>query len=132
MNRFFAGSDVEVRALNVARTPLPLYPGVSYGMVSPYIWSGVFPTGLHGSPEELAEEAVTRGERIIEASGIAEDTAFVELGEPVETILRVAEEQDVDLVVVGTTNKNWWDRLLQGSVSDDLVRKGPRPVLVVR
>ena len=64
--------------------------------------------------------------------GIVQDDAFVEIGEPVETILKVAEEQDVDLVVVGTTSKTWWDRLLQGSVSGELVHKGPRPVLVVR
>ena len=43
VNRFFGGSDVEVLALNVACGPLPLYPGVSFGMVSPYIWSGRCP-----------------------------------------------------------------------------------------
>ncbi len=132
VSRFFAGSDVEVLALNVARVPLPLYPGVSYGMVSPYIWAGVYPESLSGSPDQLADEGVARGKRIIEASGIAEDDAIVEIGDPVETIMKVAREQDVDLVVIGATKKSWWDRLLQGSVSSDLVHEGTRPILLVR
>ena len=132
VNRFFTGFDIDVLALNVARVPLPLYPGVGYGLVSPYVWAGVYPTGPRGTTEQLAKDEVARGERIIDVSGIAEDDVFVEIGDPVETIIRVAEEQSVDLVVVGTNKKSWLDRLLLGSVSDDLVRKGARPRPVVR
>ncbi|MGH9353461.1 MAG: universal stress protein [Terriglobia bacterium] len=49
-----------------------------------------------------------------------------------ETILTFAEEQSVDLIVMGTHGRRGWDRLIMGSVTESVVRKARCPVLAVR
>jgi nucleotide-binding universal stress UspA family protein len=53
-------------------------------------------------------------------------------GEPVETILRVAEETQSDLVVVGSHGRTGLTRLLLGSVATRLIELERKSVLVVR
>ncbi|MGB9838145.1 universal stress protein [Methanothermobacter sp.] len=52
-------------------------------------------------------------------------------GSPAETILKVADEEDVDLIVVGASGKHALERFLLGSVSEKVVRHARVPVLVV-
>jgi nucleotide-binding universal stress UspA family protein len=56
----------------------------------------------------------------------------VEEGDPVPEILRVAEEVGADLIVLGTHGRTGLGRLLMGSVAEQVVRRGPCPVLTVR
>ena len=131
VNRFFVDlGDVEVLALNVARVPLPWFPAGGYG-VGAVVWP-VWPAGSDNTVEELAAQAETRGERALRASGVESDEELVEHGDPVDVIRRSAQEHDADLVVVGTSDKGWWRRLLEGSVSHGLVHHAEVPVLVVR
>jgi nucleotide-binding universal stress UspA family protein len=53
-------------------------------------------------------------------------------GIPFCTILDVAEEEDVDAIVVGSHGKSNVAEMLLGSVSEKVVRKSKRPVLVVK
>jgi nucleotide-binding universal stress UspA family protein len=55
----------------------------------------------------------------------------IEHGEPSEEILRVADEGDYDLVVVGSRGLGRLGSLMLGSVSKDVVAGSPRPVMVV-
>jgi universal stress protein A len=57
---------------------------------------------------------------------------FVEHGEAAGEIVRVAEEQKIDLIVIATFGKTGWRRLAFGSVTEKVVRLAPCPVLVVR
>ena len=57
---------------------------------------------------------------------------FVEHGEAAGEIVRVAEEQGIDLIVIATFGKTGWRRLAFGSVAEKVVRVAPCPVLVVR
>jgi nucleotide-binding universal stress UspA family protein len=43
----------------------------------------------------------------------------------------VADEHDVDVIVVGSHDKTAWRRLFDPSVAADVVRDTSRPVLVV-
>jgi len=52
-------------------------------------------------------------------------------GSPAETILKVAEEENVDLIVVGASGKHALERFILGSVSEKVVRHSRAPVLVV-
>ena len=52
-------------------------------------------------------------------------------GSPAETILKVADEENVDLIVVGASGKHALERFLLGSVSEKVVRHARVPVLVV-
>lgn len=53
-------------------------------------------------------------------------------GTPSKEIVRVAEQDAADLVVMGTHGRGGIDRLLLGSVAERVVRKSPVPVLTVR
>jgi nucleotide-binding universal stress UspA family protein len=51
---------------------------------------------------------------------------------PAETLLRVAEERDARVIVVGAHRRGVLSELLVGSTAKDLLKRSPRPVLVVR
>jgi len=52
-------------------------------------------------------------------------------GSPAKAILEVASEEDVDLIVVGSSGKSGFDRFILGSVSEKVVNSAKCPVLVV-
>jgi len=58
-------------------------------------------------------------------------TALLIQGSIVETIIREADRLDADLVVVGSHGHGAVFDLLVGSISEGLVRRSSRPVLVV-
>jgi nucleotide-binding universal stress UspA family protein len=53
-------------------------------------------------------------------------------GKPYREILRIAEEQKADLLVVGIHGRGAIDRLLFGSTAQHLVRRASCPVLTLR
>jgi len=56
----------------------------------------------------------------------------IEEGIPHKTILSYADENGIDLIVMGTHGKSGLDRLLLGSVTEKVVRASKVPVLTVR
>ncbi len=58
--------------------------------------------------------------------------SFVHRGTVTESVLEFAEQQDVDLIVMGTHGRQGFDRLAMGSVTEKVLRKAHCPVLVVR
>ena len=52
-------------------------------------------------------------------------------GDPVAEVLRVAQETNCDLIVLGTHGRSGLKRLLMGSVAEQIVRKAACPVLTV-
>jgi nucleotide-binding universal stress UspA family protein len=57
---------------------------------------------------------------------------FLETGDPCEEIVRVAEEQDVNFIVIGTHGRRGLPRLLLGSVAEGVMRRATCPVITVR
>uniref|UniRef100_UPI00387E9FE4 universal stress protein n=1 Tax=Haloarcula regularis TaxID=3033392 RepID=UPI00387E9FE4 len=51
---------------------------------------------------------------------------------PYQAIQAYVEDNDVDLVVMGTHGRTGLERYLLGSVTEKLVRTAPVPVLTVR
>lgn len=62
---------------------------------------------------------------------VSVDHRLVE-GDPVKEILRLAQEAACDMIVLGTHGRTGLDRLLMGSVAEQVVRKAPCPVLTVK
>jgi nucleotide-binding universal stress UspA family protein len=56
----------------------------------------------------------------------------VQDGDPAVEILGAAREAGCDLIVMGTHGRTRLDRLLMGSVAEQVVRKAPCPVLTVK
>ncbi len=74
------------------------------------------------------EEALRRAEAGAQALGVPWESLLRE-GRPAEEILK--EAQSVDLIVLGTHGRTGLDRLLLGSVAQEVVRRSPKPVLLV-
>ncbi len=56
----------------------------------------------------------------------------IAVGKPSEEILRVAREEGVDLIIMGTHGRTGVRHLLLGSVAEDVTRHAPCPVFTVR
>ncbi len=56
----------------------------------------------------------------------------VALGHPADTIVRVAQERGVDLIVMSTHGRTGLQHVLLGSVAEKVVRLAPCPVLTVK
>jgi nucleotide-binding universal stress UspA family protein len=66
-----------------------------------------------------------------DASGLARAEPLVEVGMPVDRIVAAADEHDVDVIVVGAHDKGFLRRLVDPSVSEGVIHRAHRPVLVV-
>ncbi len=70
------------------------------------------------------------------ASAFTEDgvkvLTLVKEGDPVKTILHVAEDEKVDLIAMATHGWSGLDRLFYGSVTDRVLRSATHPMLVIR
>ena len=53
-------------------------------------------------------------------------------GEPAHALTRLANEEDADLIVMGTHGRTGLFRLLMGSVAEAVVRRAPCPVLTYK
>ncbi|MGZ7068651.1 MAG: universal stress protein, partial [Methanobacterium sp.] len=69
-----------------------------------------------------------------QCNGICKNTNLiskVDEGAPYDVILETMDKEDVDLTVMGASGRHGLDRFLLGSVTERVVRKSKRPVLVV-
>ena len=91
-------------------------------------------TSWEGMGDMLREDggrALQRVEEIANEAGIPVETHLLE-GSPSREIVRFAETEGVDLIVMGTHGRGGIDRLLLGSVAERVVRSSTVPVLTVR
>jgi nucleotide-binding universal stress UspA family protein len=129
------GDSAEYLAVNVTNVvdmaTIPWYGAgwgapyaAPYGAVWPYR-TDLAPEGADG--EELAE---ANAREVADQSGLHAE-AVGEEGDPATAVLRAAEEHRVDVIVVGTEDRGWFDRLVRPSVSKEIVKHAHVPVLVV-
>ena len=92
--------------------------------------SGIAPDAWADGERDRSQEAV---EDAVDAlpDDVAVDSV-VDTGVPHATILEYVDENDVDLVVMGTHGRTGLDHYLIGSVAERVVRQSPAPVLTVR
>lgn len=84
--------------------------------------------------EQLIEQGVCdRLDDLFEESDRRQLNAHVKavIGEPVGEILRYAQEQKIDLVIMGTHGRTGIAHMILGSVAEHVVRKSSCPVLTV-
>lgn len=90
--------------------------------------------GLHARVDQARSERephLVEAVRMAREAGVSAEFLLWD-GDPGEAIAAVAESEGADLVVVGTRARSGAGRLLLGSVSDQVIRRVPCPVLVVR
>jgi nucleotide-binding universal stress UspA family protein len=81
--------------------------------------------------ERDAEGRLAEAMEVLGSRGV--DAEYVRTaGNPGEAIVALAQERRADLIVVGTRRKGFFERLVEGSVLQEVVRHTPCDVLVVR
>jgi nucleotide-binding universal stress UspA family protein len=82
--------------------------------------------------EEDARAVVEADRQALAGAGVRSVESHVAFGRPADVILDVADEVDADLTVLGSRGHGVVARLVLGSVSEEVVLAGHRPVLVMR
>lgn len=82
------------------------------------------------SPTTLAEESVEKGRKAAEEMGVTV-RALIAPGEAGEALIRTAEQEDIDLLVVGNRGMAGATRFLLGSVPNKVSHHAPCDVLIV-
>ena len=83
--------------------------------------------------EESRVSAESRlGEMLRDLSAGAKVRQSLTMGDPVSEIIRHAEAEDIDLIVMATRGRRGLSRLFMGSVTEQVIRCAPCPVLAIR
>ena len=85
--------------------------------------------------ETLASEAQTaleRTEEVFADAGVKVASKSASWGDPATVICQTADEQDMDMIVVGSRGMGEISGLILGSVSDKIVHRCSKPVMIVR
>ena len=138
------GSDNAARAAKVAVTlaekfgaelivchviPTPSYSFAQAGMVGPATILGDYFAAARKDAKKVVDEAVRLAEMEgVKAIGVIRDNVF----SAVEAIVNLAEDRNVDLIVIGTRGLTGFRRLLIGSVSSGVVSHAHCSVFLVR
>ncbi|MDH5769143.1 MAG: universal stress protein, partial [Nitrospirota bacterium] len=72
------------------------------------------------------------GYALDELSGLKDIERIVHKGVPYEEIVKFANENKIDLIVIGTLSRKGIEKMLFGSTAAQVVRYAPCPVLTVR
>jgi len=79
--------------------------------------------------KRVGGEALCKASELAKAAGVDAETKLVET-RPVEAIL--AEAKNHDLIVMGTHGRSGLDRFMLGSVTEAVLQRSDKPVLVLR
>lgn len=131
------GQDAEYWAVNVDnsidRAPsgvvhaVPgMYGGafVAYGAAYPFTLPRR--NGAAGDPASSPRAAAAA-----DSAGIDDAQVLTESGDPSAAILNAARRHAADVIVVGSRDRSWWSKVIDPSVSSDVVDESVVPVLVV-
>ncbi len=82
---------------------------------------------LEGQAERSIKNLL--GQRVSQGVNVVSD---VLIGNDAGEILRYAQENSIDLIVIATHGRSGWRRFISGSVTEQIVRQAPIPVLTIR
>ena len=81
--------------------------------------------------KEAENKTSNQLDELIDASD-SEVTLETVIGEPEREIIQYAESNEIDHIIIGSHGRKGMTRVLLGSVAEDVVRRAPCPVTVVR
>jgi nucleotide-binding universal stress UspA family protein len=90
-----------------------------------------WPQTMRERLRDEGKEATAYVEELGKAAGVEVESVILE-GSPANKIVDFAEENDIDLIVMGTLGRTGIERFLLGSVAGNVVRHSKKPVLVVK
>jgi len=60
------------------------------------------------------------------------DYKIIESNNPVKTLISFAKSKNIDLIVIGSSGRGKFDKVLLGSVSNGIMQKSKCPVLIIK
>ena len=87
---------------------------------------------MYAIPEPPTEELLEKLEHVTLPDSHVPVERRLLAGDPADAIVRIAETEHIDLIVMGTHGRRGISRLLMGSVAESVVRARPCPVLTVK
>ncbi len=87
---------------------------------------------LYAIPEPPTEELLDKLNHVVPPDSHVMVERRLLSGDPADAIIRLAESENIDLIVMGTHGRRGLSRLLMGSVAEAVVRAAPCPVLTVK
>jgi nucleotide-binding universal stress UspA family protein len=96
--------------------------------------SDLFPVPMAEVFQEISGYAKAELAKLAEVAREKQVSVVEEVvqGKPSAEIIRFAQEQAIDMIVLGTHGKGMLDQALFGSTTERVVRRAPCPVLTVR
>jgi nucleotide-binding universal stress UspA family protein len=89
-------------------------------------------TAAWETSEDESHAMLSGQKRLLEQKGIKVDIRSVRSNNPPGVLVRIAEDEDYDLVVVGSRGMGGVKNFLMGSVSTKIVQDCPCNVLVIK
>ncbi len=134
--------DDSDRAMNALEFVLENYPDASITalhVINPSTFpAGGFESGITTDLDSIRKNKRNQAEQLLETfreraadRGVGIETAIV-TGKPTERIVDYAEDNDADVITIGSHGRTGASRVLLGSVAEAVVRRSPIPVTVVR
>jgi universal stress protein A len=111
------------RLLLLHVVPMPNYPPMLMGT---YFNVAEFEASLRADAEARVKEFAGKPR----GRTVQVDTQVV-IGEPFGDICRIAEQEQVDLIIMGSHGRTGLGHVLLGSIAERVVRHAPCPVLIV-
>jgi nucleotide-binding universal stress UspA family protein len=91
-----------------------------------------FPPASHGYPCPLVGEDVKILRSVVPPDDGVGFVHVMRMGDPVDEIVRLADEEEVEMIVMATHGRTGLSRMLMGSVAEGVVRRANCPVLTVK
>jgi nucleotide-binding universal stress UspA family protein len=126
---FAQSFDAKVVVVSVT-TPAPVVPPAAFGLVPYYSYRSLELEELPQVNEAVWQQHREQVQALFAGAGVRVEFVGV-VGVPDEEIVEVAEQQHADLIVVGTREPGFFERVLGGSVSQDVARRAHCDVLIV-
>lgn len=82
--------------------------------------------------QALGSQIIARAEDKAKEQGVVHIETSVIEGDPAETIISYAKEQDVDLIIMGSRGLGTFKGLVLGSVSNKVIHRADRTCVIVR
>jgi nucleotide-binding universal stress UspA family protein len=123
-----AGKGIELARLSGGKVYAVYVVSTNY---SSYVGVDFYWGEIYEAFKKDGENAVNKIKEMGESVGVNVEPILLE-GHPADELIRYAEEEEMDIVIMGTIGKTGLDKLLLGSVTGNLVRHSRVPVMVVR
>lgn len=120
----YAGSDTKISLVYVLSDLVHLYSG--------YMGEHAYsrdPDILNR--DKMQGNAMEKVQALVEQSGVAVDNIFIEFGRAADIIIDTAEQQESDLIIVGSHGRHGV-RILLGSTANAVLHRAKSDVLAVR